>query len=115
MIKRGSEFRIQKISAADDIGNFTFSHIFEENDRPPNINLMGVLTIQPGEVCGFHRHHFESDTYYIVSGEGEYTDNHGVTSMVYPGDAACAYPGEGHALRNAGSTDLVVVAVIPFA
>ena len=114
MIKRGKDFRIQTISAVDDIGNFTFAHIFEPEDRPSGMNLMGVITIQPGEECGLHRHVGESDTYYVVSGCGDYIDNEGKHTMLYTGDAATAYDGEQHAISNAGDVPLVLVAVIPF-
>lgn len=114
MIKRKEEYKIQTISAENDIGNFTFSHIFSEDDRPSDINLMGVITIQQGEECGIHQHVGESDTYYIVSGTGEYEDNEGNRYILNPGDSACAYDGEKHAIKNVGNEPLVLVAVIPF-
>ncbi len=115
MIKRNKDFRIQQVSALDDIGNFQLAHIFNEDDRPKNMNILAVLTIPVGETCGLHKHVGESDTYYIISGEGEYTDSDGHTEMVGAGDAACAYDGESHGIRNTGDIPLVMLAVIPFA
>lgn len=115
MIKRNQDFRIQTVSAVDDIGNFQLAHIFNEDDRPKNMNILAVLTIEPGEICGLHKHEGESDTYYVVSGSGLYTDSDGHQEMLYAGDAAWAYDGESHGIENKGDIPLVMLAVIPFA
>lgn len=33
------------------------------------------MTIEPGCSLGYHEHHNESETYYILRGEGDYNDN----------------------------------------
>lgn len=53
----------------------------------------------------------------MESGTGEYEDNEdneGNRYILNPGDSACAYDGEKHAIKNVGNEPLVLVAVIPF-
>lgn len=50
----------------------------------------------------------------MESGTGEYEDNEENRYILNPGDSACAYDGEKHAIKNVGNEPLVLVAVIPF-
>ena len=53
----------------------------------------------------------ESETYYILTGEGNYDDN-GRIRPVKAGDVTFTPDGCGHALTNTGDTDLVFMALI---
>jgi mannose-6-phosphate isomerase-like protein (cupin superfamily) len=68
-------------------------------------------TLEPGSSIGYHMHNGESETYYIVSGSGEYNDN-GTIVPVYTGDVAHTPPGEGHGLHNTGTEPLEFIALI---
>lgn len=70
-------------------------------------------TLNPGCGIGFHMHNGESETYYILSGEGEYNDN-GTLCPVGAGDVTHTPSGEGHGIRNTGSEPLEFVALILF-
>ena len=63
--------------------------------------------------CGFgwHVHDGDSETYYILRGEGEYNDN-GTLLTVGAGDVTFVASGEGHSLRNTGEGDLEFIALI---
>ena len=37
--------------------------------------MFAEVTIAPGCSLGYHEHHGESETYYIIKGQGEYDDN----------------------------------------
>lgn len=69
------------------------------------------MTLEPGCSLGYHEHHGESETYYILSGQGEYSDN-GLYRPVQPGDITFTPDGKGHGLANIGNTDLVFMALI---
>ena len=56
-------------------------------------------------------HHNESETYYILSGEGEYDDN-GTKRQVKAGDMTYTPDGCGHGLKNTGLNNLVFMALI---
>ena len=64
-------------------------------------------------ILGYHEHHNESETYYILRGEGDYNDN-GVIRPVKAGDVTFTPDGKGHGMKNTGDTDLVFMALIIF-
>ena len=56
-------------------------------------------------------HHGETETYYILSGEGSYNDGE-KSFPVKTGDVTFCPDNSGHALDNTGDTDLVFMALI---
>ncbi|MPM14033.1 Oxalate-binding protein [bioreactor metagenome] len=60
---------------------------------------------------GYHVHKGESETYYILSGEGEFNDN-GTLRKISAGDVTHTPSGEGHGIRNTGREPLEFVALI---
>ena len=69
------------------------------------------LVLHPGCEVGWHIHHGDGETYYILRGEGLYSDN-GTPVRVRPGDVAFVGDGEGHSLLNDGESDLEAIALI---
>ena len=64
-------------------------------------------------VVGWHIHHGDGETYYILKGHGEYNDN-GTAVRVGPGDVTFVDDGEGHSLKNTGDETLEAIALILF-
>ncbi len=56
---------------------------------------------------GYHKHHGDSETYYILSSEGLY-NNDGTKRLVKAEDVTFTPNGCGHALDNTGKTDLIL-------
>ena len=75
------------------------------------VGLFAKVTIVPGGVLDFHEHHGETETYYIMSGIGEYDDN-GIKKTVKTDDTVFCEDGNGHGIRNTGNEDLVFIALI---
>ena len=71
------------------------------------------VLLRPGCEVGWHVHHGDGETYYILKGRGLYNDN-GTTAEVGPGDVTFVDDGEGHALLNYGEEDLEAIALILF-
>lgn len=69
------------------------------------------LFLAPGAEIGWHVHHGDGETYYILKGRGEYNDN-GTPVQVGPGDMTFVDDGEGHALRALGDEALEAIALI---
>ena len=69
------------------------------------------LVLEKGCEIGWHVHHGDGETYYILRGRGLYNDN-GTEVEVGPGDVTFVDDEEGHALRNVGEGDLEAVALI---
>ena len=92
-------------------GHVTIKHILGERELNGKCRLYAEVTIEPGCSLGYHEHHGESETYYILSGEGNYDDN-GRIRPVKPGDITFTPDGCGHALSNSGEKNLVFKALI---
>ncbi|MDL2294996.1 cupin domain-containing protein, partial [Ruminococcaceae bacterium OttesenSCG-928-D13] len=63
--------------------------------------LFSLITIPVGACIGFHQHAEDSETFYILSGTGEYDDN-GAKTPVEPGDVLLLPAGQSHGMRNTG-------------
>lgn len=68
-------------------------------------------TVYPGSAIGYHVHHQESETYYILKGRAEFNDN-GTLIEVGPGDVTFTGDGEGHGIRTLGEEPLEMIALI---
>ena len=93
------------------VGPIYMKHILEENQKNAKTKLFAEVTIPSGSVLGYHEHHGESETYYIISGEGEYNDN-GTIRPVKAGDMTFTPNGSGHGMSNTSKNDLVFIALI---
>lgn len=69
------------------------------------------LLLRPGCEVGWHVHHGDGETYYILKGHGSYNDN-GTVVKVGPGDVTFVDDGEGHALINDEDEDMEAIALI---
>lgn len=73
--------------------------------------VFGHTTVYPGSEIGYHVHHGDSETYYILSGRGRYNDN-GTITEIGAGDVAYCAPGEGHGLACIGDKPVEMIALI---
>ncbi|MGN8631748.1 cupin domain-containing protein [Blautia sp. HCP3S3_G3] len=92
-------------------GHVLIRHILGEKELNGKCRLYAQVTLEPGCSLGYHEHHGESETYYILSGEGIYSDN-GTLRMVKAGEKTFTPDGQGHALSNTGNENLVFMALI---
>ncbi len=69
------------------------------------------IVLEPGAAVEFHVHTNESESYYILSGSGQYNDN-GKTVSISAGDVTFTAHGEGHGIQNTGSEPLRFIALI---
>ena len=92
-------------------GYLIIKHLLGEKELNGKCGLYAEVTIEPGCSLGYHEHHGESETYYILKGQGIYSDN-GTLRMVKAGDVTFTPNGQGHALTNTEDTDLVFMALI---
>jgi len=102
-----------KENANGGTGRVVIKHILDEKELNGKCKLFAEVTIAPGCSLGYHEHHGESETYYIIKGQGEYNDN-GTMRRVAVGDRTFTPDGCGHAIANTGDTDLVFMALIIF-
>lgn len=108
------ETKIEKIEQmCGGKGHVIIKHLLGQKELNGKCGLYAEVIIEPNCTLGYHEHHGESETYYILSGEGLYNDN-GKTRPVKAGDITYTGNGCGHGLDNTGDTDLVFMALIIF-
>ena len=72
------------------------------------------VVLAPGAEVAWHVHRGDGECYYILKGEGLYSDNGELITM-RPGDMSFVGDGEGHSMKNVGSEDLEMIALILYA
>ena len=73
--------------------------------------LFSHIVLDPGCSIGYHDHNHETEFYYILKGEGVFSDN-GKEVIVREGDICATGFGEGHGLENQSSEPLELIALI---
>jgi len=76
--------------------------------------LFSHITLKPGCGIGVHSHEGEWEAYYILSGQGQLTDD-GETHTLNAGDVHLCPAGHSHGIHNAGTENLEMVALILYA
>ena len=66
-------------------GHVIIKEILDAEQLNGKCGLYAQVTLEPGCSLGYHEHHGESETYYILQGQGEYNDN-GTYRPVKAGD-----------------------------
>ncbi len=92
-------------------GQVIIKHILDDDQLNEKCRLYGEITLAPGCSIGYHEHQNESETFYFISGTGEF-DDHQTARTVKPGDITITPDGCGHTVRNSGKEDLVFMALI---
>ena len=80
-------------------------------DLGQHCRMFSRVTIPAGCELGYHEHHGESETYYLLTGKGVYSDN-GKEIEAKAGDVFFCDDGNGHGLKNTGDEELSFVALI---
>lgn len=113
MIKRNEDHKIETLeSMFGGAGSVSFKRIIETPEELYGKGrVFSVTTLAPGSEIGWHVHHGDGEFYYILSGEGEYSDNGNIVTL-RAGDTAFCADGEGHSMVNRGPEPLVSLALI---
>lgn len=77
----------------------------------PKARLFSLVQVKPGEEVDYHVHEGESESFFILSGEGIYNDN-GTEVEIKPGMITLTPSGEGHSVKNTGNDMLSFIAMI---
>lgn len=85
--------------------------LLDERQMDGKIGLFAHVTIIPGEALGYHAHHGETETYYILSGTGTYDDN-GKKIPAKAGDVFFCEDGGGHGISCTSAEPLEFMALI---
>ncbi len=96
---------------AGGYGHVDIEHLLSDEQKNGKTKMFARVIIPAGCSLGYHEHHGESETYYILKGEGEYNDN-GVIKNVKAGDVTFTPSGHGHGLVNNTEQDIEFMALI---
>ncbi len=97
--------------SANGKGELKLELILEE-ELGDKCGLYAKVTIPAGSVLGYHEHHGEGESYFVLSGSALYNDN-GTTRTIGPGDSTWTPSGSGHGVDNsAGTEDFIFMALI---
>ncbi len=112
MLKEASTLQaVKREKAQGGKGYALMKHLLNEKELNGKCGLFSQVTIPAGCSLGYHEHHGESETYYVLSGSATYQDN----DTQYPikaGDVTFTPSGSGHGVINDGEEDIVFMALI---
>jgi len=114
MIKRKDSYEIKiNENMRGGEGSVKIEPLLTPEEMNNKGRLFARITIEPGSSIGYHVHEGEMESYSVISGEAEYSDN-GEIIRLFPGDTSYTPAGSGHSLKSAGTEPLVVIALILF-
>jgi len=114
VIKRKGSYTVQRnenMRGGD--GVVLIEHLLTPDEMYDKGRLYAKIILEPGCSIGHHVHEGEMESYYIVSGVAETSDD-GELVTVSAGDIVLTQSGEGHSVRNVGSVALEMIAQILF-
>ena len=111
VIKENERTPAKEIAPEQGSGLLILDKFFKEPDSPDKVRLFGKATLAPDAAVGYHEQIGESETYYILSGTGEYNDD-GKIYTVKPGDITYTPSGHSHGIKNVGTDNLDFIALI---
>lgn len=93
-------------------GKIILHDILTPDELLGHCKMYGKAILPPGCSIGHHQHTEDFETYYILEGEGVFTDADGSKKIVKAGDCANIYVGQSHALANESDKDLVFIYIV---
>lgn len=80
-------------------------------DKDGAFTMSARIELDPGSTIGYHKHSDNEEVYFILSGQGLYTEEDEELS-VETGDVLLCRQGKSHGIRNTGTGPLVIGAAI---
>ncbi|MGI6028965.1 MAG: cupin domain-containing protein [Candidatus Heteroscillospira sp.] len=94
-------------------GDVDFHYIISEEEMMGHGPMYAKLVLKPGSSIGWHQHVGNTEPYYVLSGQGRYTDSDGTVYTIVPGDVCYNKCGHSHSVENLSETeDLEIMALI---
>lgn len=111
MIKTKEQQAIRTETNASGDVKLSLANLADFEGKNPKIRMFAHASLKPDEEVAFHVHNGEAESYYILSGQGDYNDN-GEHISVTPGTVTFTPSGNGHGIKNTGSETLEFIALI---
>lgn len=111
VISYNDQKQSEKAGLKGGTGTARFRELLSQEQLAPRGRMFSVITLEPGDSIGEHRHVGESETYVILDGIAQYRDN-GKEILLHKGDCAYCADGDIHMVKNIGDKPLSFVALI---
>lgn len=112
MIKRSEQMGVDvREQMRGGAGEAQLLGLLGSGELPAKCRLFSQITLKPGCGIGYHNHEGETELFYFLQGEAQ-VDDDGQKVICRAGDVLSTGAGAGHSVHNAGSVDVVMVAVI---
>jgi len=114
MIKKKGSYSVQQNeNMRGGEGTIIIEHLLTPDELYEKGRLYARVILNPGCSIGNHIHEGEMESYYIITGRGEVSDN-GEIVTVDAGDCVLTCSGEEHSIKNLGDDTLELIALIIF-
>jgi mannose-6-phosphate isomerase-like protein (cupin superfamily) len=110
VVRKKQQLLQQRDNMRNGEGTIDIHHILSAEDLPKNSRLFARIVIRPGCSIGEHAHKEEAELFYVLSGMGMAADGD-QKREIGTGDTLVTANGS-HAIKNVGSEDLELLAVI---
>lgn len=111
MTKTGEREITKKENVNGGAGYVLMEALLNEEERAEHCRIFSQVTIHPGCELGYHEHHGETETYYVLSGSATYIDND-KEYEIKAGDVTFCKDGDGHGIKNHGTEPIIFVALV---
>ena len=114
MVRRENVVEVQGLAGGE--GPAHVCHIVSKEELLGHGRLYARVVLPPKSSVGWHQHVRDTEPYYILKGEGDFTESaDGIAktvTRVRPGDVCVIEVGQWHSLVNNSDTDLEFMALI---
>ena len=112
MVKRSGSYSVQENeNMRGGEGVVVIEHLLTPEELYEKGRLYARISLKPGASIGYHVHEGEMESFYIVKGEAEISDN-GEVVVLSAGDSILTKSGEGHSVKSVGNDTLEMLALI---
>lgn len=87
------------------VGSGVIYHILSEKEINDNIRMFAKVVLKPGASIGWHQHTGETEPYYILEGNGIFSDNDKTKTNVKAGDVCLIENMQYHSIENLSKED----------
>lgn len=94
-------------------GDIVCRNFLKTEDAVGAGRMFSIVTIQPGDSIGYHRHEGEYEVYYVLEGTAKIVDD-GEEYLLHAEDMMQCKNGSSHSVENVGDGPLKMVALILF-
>ena len=111
MTKKSERQPIKAENVAGGAGYILKEELIKGEQLGAYCKMFNEVTLKPGCEIGYHEHHGETETYYVLSGSATYMDND-KEYEIKTGDVTFCKDGDGHGIKNHGTEPIVFVALV---